>query len=103
MPESPTPPKGVRKSRRNQQFTQVIPTRSFSATRCPRFKSVVHTEAARPYFVSFAFAMASSSRIEWSDVTHGPENLFFHATRGFRQSRENRRLNIETIVASVAE
>src|SRR3984893_13875122 len=60
MPDSPTPPNGVRKSRRYQQFTQVIPTFIFCATRCPRVRFVVQIDAANPYFVSFAIATASS-------------------------------------------
>src|SRR5438876_3321955 len=38
-----TPPKGVRRSRSNQQFTHTVPVSSFSATRCARLRSRVHS------------------------------------------------------------
>src|ERR1700758_5887724 len=73
MPESPTPPKGVRRSRRNQQFTQVMPTFICRATRCARFKSFVQIDAAKPYFVSFAIATASSSESKVLTWHTGPK------------------------------
>src|SRR4051794_10016524 len=41
--------------------------------------------------------------IEWRDVTNGSEDLFFHATRGFRQSGEDSWLDVSARVARVAE
>ena len=64
---------GVRRSRKNQQFTHVMPTFICCATRWPRFKFVVQIEAARPYFVSFAMLMASSSVSKGATWHTGPK------------------------------
>ena len=48
------PPKGVRRSRKSQQLTQIVPLSSFSATRWARARSRVHREADRPYGVLLA-------------------------------------------------
>ena len=49
IPLAPVPPKGVRRSRRNQLFTQTIPTSSWSATRWARLKSSVQIAAHEPW------------------------------------------------------
>src|ERR1700726_1605061 len=97
IPERPAPPNGVRRSRRNQQLTQVIPTRNLSATRCPRFRFVVQTEAANPYFVSFALATASSS------VSNGPKYFLLNASSRFCKASPHRRLYVKSVVPSITE
>ena len=47
-PEAFTPPNGVRRSRNNHVLTQTMPDSMPAATRWARFKSVVHSVAARP-------------------------------------------------------
>ena len=69
----PTPPKGVRKSRKNQQFTQVMPTFIWRATRSLASYSLVQIEAARPYFVSLAMLTASSSLSKGVTWQTGPK------------------------------
>ncbi len=94
------PPNGVRRSRRNQQFTQVIPTRSFSATRWPRFRFVVQTERCQAVLRVVGLGDGFFFGVERRDVAHGTEDFFLHAARGFRQPGENRGLDVEAIVAS---
>src|SRR6188472_2463131 len=58
-PSRPTPlcfipPKGTRKSRTSQQFTQTVPVLIRSATRWARLRFCVQTLDARPYSVSLA-------------------------------------------------
>src|SRR5215472_16431936 len=58
-PSRPTPlcfmpPKGTRRSRTNQQFTQTVPVLIRSATRWARLKFCVQTLDDRPYSMSLA-------------------------------------------------
>ena len=72
-PECFIPPKGVRKSRSNQQFTQTMPLLSCAATRWARFKFSVHNVADNPYAVLFAYCITSSSESKGMIVTTGPK------------------------------
>src|SRR5258708_5931605 len=47
-PEFFIPPKGVRKSRKSQQLTQIIPLCSWAATRCARLRFSVQIIPASP-------------------------------------------------------
>src|SRR4029077_2649002 len=58
-PSRPTPlcfipPKGTRRSRTNQQFTQTVPVLICSATRWARLRFCVQTLDERPYSTSLA-------------------------------------------------
>src|SRR5437763_14948517 len=58
-PSRPTPlcfipPKGTRRSRTSQQFTQTVPVLILSATRWARLRFCVQTLEARPYSQSLA-------------------------------------------------
>src|SRR5205085_12268871 len=58
-PSRPTPlcfmpPKGTRRSRTNQQFTQTVPVLIRSATRWARLRFCVQTLDERPYSTSLA-------------------------------------------------
>src|SRR5207248_7566852 len=68
-----TPPKGVRRSRRSQQFTHTVPASIFSASRCARPRSRVHRDADRPYLTPLTIANNSSSRSNGVTVTTGPK------------------------------
>ena len=72
-PELFIPPNGVRKSRNNQQFTQIIPAFIFEATVCARFKFSVQILADNPYSVEFENRMASSSFSNGINETTGPK------------------------------
>jgi hypothetical protein len=73
MPEALTPPKGVRRSRRFQQFTQTIPASMRGATRWARDRSVVQSVAASPYGLSLARRTASSSSSNGATWQIGPK------------------------------
>lgn len=48
MPESPTPPKGARRSRTKKQLTHTVPARRAAETRWARCRFSVNSIAFRP-------------------------------------------------------
>src|ERR1700755_2547770 len=73
MPDCFEPPNGVLRSRRNQEFTQVIPTSICAATRWARVRLSVQIEVASPYGLSLASVIASSSLSHGVMWQHGPK------------------------------
>src|SRR5215468_3320533 len=77
-PSRPTPlcfmpPKGTRKSRTSQQFTQTVPVLIRSATRWARLKFCVQMLDESPYSTSLACLITSSSLSKGVIVTTGPK------------------------------
>src|SRR4029434_7016692 len=77
-PSRPTPlcfmpPKGTRRSRTSQQFTQTVPVLIRSATRWARLRFCVQTLDDRPYSTSLAWLITSSSLSKGVIVTTGPK------------------------------
>lgn len=73
IPDALTPPNGVRRSRRFQQFTQTMPVSRRGDTRCALDRSRVHTVDASPYALSLASARASSSVSNGARWQTGPK------------------------------
>ena len=73
MPLCPLPPNGAARSRTKKQLTQTVPASSRRATRSARSGSPVTRVAARPYSVSLAIAIPSSSVPNVCSVRTGPK------------------------------
>src|SRR5258706_477270 len=72
-PDCLKPPNGALMSPLSKQFTQTTPARSARDTRWARETSFVHTAAARPYTVSLAIRIASSSSLNGIADSTGPK------------------------------
>ena len=84
-------------------FTHDMPTRIRCATRCPRERSVVQTEEASPYSVSFASAIGLVLGVERDECGHRPEDLLAHRPVGIGQPGPERRLDPRPAVEIGAE
>ncbi len=78
-PLSPYPPNGTSGPTTRYALIHTVPVRMACATRCPRWMSLVHTAPARPYRLSLASAIASSSVSNGITERTGP-NTSSHAT-----------------------
>src|ERR1700733_15273649 len=78
-PLCPNPPNGTSGPPPRSALIQTVPVRSACATRWARCTSLVHTAPARPYRVSLASAIASSSLSNGITASTGP-NTSSHAT-----------------------
>src|SRR5256714_279639 len=75
-PERFTPPNGSRGSDLTNPFTNTLPASSSRATRSPRARSAVQTEAPSPYTDAFAIRTASASPGAPPPRPPGPEGFF---------------------------
>ena len=66
------PPNGTDGATTRYALIHTVPARIFAATRCARCTSLVHTAPARPYGVSLASFSASSSSVNVTAESTGP-------------------------------